>query len=57
MDNSGQEDCDEWTRLKIRPKNPVCVNVRFAKVGKLQQSADMSGNQTACSRREVVSYF
>ena len=22
MDKSGQEDCDEWTKLKIRPEDP-----------------------------------
>ena len=40
MDRSGQEDCDEWTKLKIRPQErdawtkvgkKVLMNVRFEK--------------------------
>ena len=72
-DKSGQEFCDEWTKLKIRPEERdawtklakrVVTNEQNCKIvqrilmhecgiqenRKFQQSADVSRNQTACSR-------
>ena len=31
MDKGGQEDCDEWTKLKICSEDPDAMNVRFEK--------------------------
>ena len=58
------EHCDAWTKVvkrivtngqKIEYVQRILMHEREIRENrKLQYSADVSGNQTACSRREVV---